>query len=104
MYKKYLISYNDDNHYTKYWFDGEFVGTSEDIMELMQTMFCYGIEEGEYSNTILETLEISIFDIPKKLVNQVHNYLSKERAFNQKQWKYLTQKDYKNFINMCINS
>lgn len=104
MYKKYLVSYNDDNHYTNYWFDGDFIGTSENIMDLMETMFGYGIDEGEYSNTIFETLEISIFDIPEKLTDEVHNYLSKGRAFNQKQWKYLIQKDYKNFINMCINS
>lgn len=104
MFNKFLVSYNDDNHYTRFWFDGEFVGTSEDIMDLMSTMFFYGVEEGEYTNTNIKTIEISIFDIPEKLVDQVHNFLSNKGNFNNLQWKFLIKGDYKNFVNMCINT
>lgn len=101
MCKRYLVSYDDDIHYKKIWFDKELVGTTEDLMELLECMFYTGMEKGEYSTTQIEQLEISIFDFPEDITDQLHEILSKKGCFTSEEWDYLTKKDYKNFWLKC---
>lgn len=103
MYTKYLISYNDDNHEKKYWFDDEYLGN--DPMEIAESMFWCGVQEGEYTNTVIETREINIFDLAdifekEEDFNIVHSYLSREKDIDRKVWKHITFKNWDKVLNL----
>lgn len=103
MYEKYLISYNDDNHGTKFWFDGEYLG--EDTMEVAESMFGYGMEEGDYSLTRLKTKEICIWDfddtnLTEQETDIIHCYLACADLIDREIWNCLIKEDYKKIINL----
>ena len=91
--KKYLLSYNDDNHDNQYWFDGEYLGT--DVLEILKDMYYYGLEDSDPEQVIeIETIDIYIFDLNDDVGEIVHNLLSKGGMIRKPIWQALINKDY----------
>ena len=99
--KKFIFSYNDDNHDPMFWFDKEYLGT--DTMDIAETMFGYGMSEGEWSTTDIATLELYIFDLADFGLNDeeidiIHEYLHKEKTIENNIWEKLTKQDWKGVV------
>lgn len=98
---KFLLGYNDDNHNTMFWFDREYIGDqTEDVAE---QMFSYGMEEGLYSNTELESLIITLDLLANAGLNDneidiIHNYLCYPKVIDKNVWNALTKQDFKTAI------
>ena len=81
--KKFIFSYDDDNHYKMFWFDGEYVGSLEDIGDLLTTIYGYGLEDDPYNPYDIAIVECNIdVDLNEKDFDVLHNYLCKPRAIN----------------------
>lgn len=91
--KKVLLSYNDDNHDTEFWFEGEYLGNEP--LQVMQQMFAFGMYEGEYSTTEVDTKELYILDLPEDVVDIIDNLLSKQKDIQKPIWNALIKEDFR---------
>lgn len=99
--KKFIFSYDDDNHYKMFWFDGEYIGSLEDISDLLITIYGYGLEDDPYNPYDIAIVECNIdVDLNEKDFDVLHNYLCKPRAIDNRVWKKLVKEDYVNAVNI----
>lgn len=98
---KYLFSYDDENHYKMFWFDGEYIGSTEEIMDLLTTMYGYGLEDDVYNPYEIKTIECNIdVDLSERDFEVLHNYLCFPRTIDNRVWKKLVEEDYVNAVNI----
>ena len=100
--KKYLFSYDDDNHYQIFWLDGEYIGSLEDISDLLITMYGYGLEDDPYNPYEIAFVgcNICILNLKEEDLDVLHNYLCKPRTIDNRVWKKLIKEDYVNAVNI----
>lgn len=101
-----FFSYNDDNHYINFWFNREFLGSTENPMDLVNNAFNYGVEEGEgYTDIDVDTIELYIFDLEDEGLNEdevdeIHCYLREQKVIDKDIWKLIVQKKWKDMAKL----
>lgn len=97
-----LISYNDDNHYTQFWFNGDYIGSTEDVLALLEDMYYLGIGAGAYQDVSFKIIEINIDNVKlkDKDFEILHNYLSTPKEIDNRVWKKLYEQDFVNAVNI----
>lgn len=94
--KKFIICYNDENHYKNVWFDDEYVGSSEDLGDLLTAMYGYGLEDDCYNSYDIEYIEVNIdVDVEtEEDFNTLHNYLCYPRQIDKQVWELLCKQEF----------
>lgn len=103
--KKFILIYDDDNHDKMVWFNREYVGT--DLTTIAESMFGYGREEGEWSNTEIEVRELWVFDLGEKEgltddeIDIIHEVLCDGGELSKELWNAIIDKKWKLAIELC---
>lgn len=97
--KKFILCYNDENHYKNFWLDNEFIGSTEDIGDLLMTMYGYGLEDDPYNAYDLDYIEIDLETAETEEDAEVlHNYLCFPRLIDKEVWELLCKQEFQKAI------
>lgn len=97
--KRFILCYDDENHYKNFWIDREFIGSTEDMETLLATIYGYGLEDNPHNAYDLFYIEINIgVDLDEEDFNTLHNYLAFPRLINKEVWQELIAENYVNAV------
>lgn len=98
--KKFILCYDDENHYKNFWFDNEYVGSTEDIFDLMSTMYGYGLEDDVYNPYEIDYVNINIdVDVEtEEDFDTLHNYLCFPRQIDKQVWELLCKQEFQKAV------
>lgn len=98
--KKFIVCYNDENHYKNIWFDSEYVGSTEDLEDLLTRMYGYGLENSIDNSCKIEYIEINIdVDVEtEKDFDTLHNYLCFPRKIYKAVWELLCKQEFQKAV------